>query len=160
MSRMDGIQSQAREVFLKSHLRYSSHCWGWGQITNNLMKDGLTRRDIFETGSYLKNKMADQKPISQGRHSGFRETKLYHLQWVWSNKQSNAQWNLQTKRRRIVPGRTDPQFGLHRTDPPTTTCLIVFVVTVVLSISFDWIGESFDISGAFLPGKGMKQSFM
>ena len=52
----------------------------------------------------------------------------------------------------VIPGHTDPQLGLYRTDAPTTNILCVMTFAV-LAISMGWIAKVFDVTTAFLSGK-------
>ena len=61
---------------------------------------------------------------------------------------------LEAKSRLIIPGHTDPEIGMHRTDAPTTTHLAVIVAaTIAVSLGFDI--ETFDVTTAFLSGMAM-----
>ena len=55
------------------------------------------------------------------------------------------------KSRMVIPGHEDPQFGLFRTDAPTTSPLAVLVCATI-AVSLDWGFEVFDVSTAFLSG--------
>ena len=75
------------------------------------------------------------------------------MRYVRTNKNKETK-ALEAKSRLIIPGHTDPELGLHRTDAPTTTHLAVIVAaTIAVSLGFDI--ETFDVTTAFLSGMAM-----
>lgn len=60
------------------------------------------------------------------------------------------------KSRTIIPGHKDPQLGLYRTYTPTTS-LIALYCSVLVAVSLEWEGSTFDVTTAFLKGEEMKR---
>jgi len=75
------------------------------------------------------------------------------MRYVRTNRSKEAD-ELEAKSRLIIPGHTDPQLGLYRTDAPTTNHLSV-VMCAVIAISYGFDLETFDVMTAFLSGMKM-----
>ena len=73
------------------------------------------------------------------------------MRFVRTNR-SRQPDELIAKSKLIIPGHTDPQLGLYRTDAPTTSGLAVMVVAT-LAAGRGWYLRFFDVSTAFLSGK-------
>ena len=55
------------------------------------------------------------------------------------NKPQDDPSNIDAKSRLVIPGHTDPQLGLYRTDAPTTGAIVVIVcVQIALSKGGSW----------------------
>ena len=74
------------------------------------------------------------------------------MRYVRVDRRANPGEALDAKSRLILPGHTDPELGLHRTDSPTTSTLAV-IVCAILARCLDWGTEVFDVTTAFLSGK-------
>ena len=124
---------------------------------NETEKRAFAKSDIEEWRNWIRNKAVDTKPLTHDEGKKIPKDKIITspMRHVRTNKGTGEE-DLIAKSRIIIPGHTDPQIGLYRSDAPTTTCLAVFVVAA-LAVSFDWIGEVFDISSAFLSGLPMER---
>ena len=120
-------------------------------------RKAFNEADLEEWRQWIRKEAIETVPLSWEEASKIPKDQIISapMRHVRTNKGMDD-YDLIAKSRMIVPGHLDPQIGLHRTDAPTTTCLAVFIISI-LAVSFGWWGEIFDVNGAFLSGKPMER---
>ena len=116
-------------------------------------KQAFDEADAAEWKQWLISGAVVLVPASQ--ESGIRKDQIFSapMRFVRTNKAKES-GHLQAKSRLIIPGHRDPQFGLYRTDAPTTSGLAVMVVATIAAAQ-GWFIRFFDVMTAFLSGKAI-----
>ena len=123
-------------------------------------KRKFAEADLAEWRQFIINQAVDLVPISEEGNISKDKMISAPMRYVRTNKNKDAKGAfakaLEAKSRLIIPGHTDPELGLHRTDAPTTTHLaVITAATLAVCLGFDI--ETFDVTTAFLSGMEMKR---
>ena len=117
-------------------------------------KEGQHRTsDLDEWRQWIANKAVELVPEEIEKTIPAEKIITAPMRFVRTNKGKDSS-SLEAKSRLVIPGHTDPQLGLYRTDAPTTSHLAV-IVCAILSMSLGWGIEIFDVTTAFLSGMAM-----
>ncbi len=109
--------------------------------------------DLNEWRQWIVNKAVEIVPESEENNIPTEKIISTPMRYVRTNK-SSEDGQLEAKSSLVLPGHTDPELGLYRTDAPTTSHLAV-VVCAALALSFGFDIETFDVVTAFLSGMAM-----
>ena len=120
---------------------------------NKEEKGKFDEADLSEWRQFILNKAVELVPRAEEGTIPKEKIISAPMRYVRTNKNKDTKI-LEAKSRLIIPGHTDPEIGMHRTDAPTTTHLAVIVAaTIAVSLGFDI--ETFDVTTAFLSGMAM-----
>ena len=103
--------------------------------------------DLAEWRQWIANKAVDL--VENEQDIGKDKVVSAPMRYVRVNRGQDGE--IEMKSRLVIPGHTDPQLGLFRTDSPTTSGLAVLVCTVI-ALAYDWSFLLFDVMTAFLSG--------
>ena len=114
-------------------------------------RSAFNKSDAEEWDQWVKNRVI--RVLTPQEERRVPKDKIFSspLRFVRTNKGEKIK-ELIAKSRIVVPGHKDPDLGEFRTDSPTTSTLAVQIAATI-AVSKDWIGETFDVSTAFLSGK-------
>ena len=109
--------------------------------------------DLAEWRQWIINKAVDLVPAAKEAKIPKEKIISAPMRYVRTNRSKEIK-ALEAKSRLIIPGHTDPELGLYRTDAPTTTHLaVIAAATIAIRLGFDI--ETFDVQTAFLSGMEM-----
>jgi hypothetical protein len=111
----------------------------------------FSKADASEWSQWLSNQVVRVLTPEEERHIPRSKIFSAPMRFVRVNKDKSLQ-KLEPKSRIVIPGHKDPELGQFRTDSPTTSTLAVQVAASIAA-SYGWLGETFDVSTAFLSGK-------
>ncbi len=109
--------------------------------------------DSNEWRQWIGNKAIDIVPESEERNISTDKIISAPMRYVRTNK-SSEDGQLEATARFVLPGHTDPELGLYRTDAPATSHVTV-VVCAALALSLGLDIETFDVVTALLSGMTM-----
>ena len=110
--------------------------------------------DRKEWQQWIDHKVIRVVPPAEARR--IPKDQIIHLpmRFVRTNKATERLAPLVAKSRIIIPGHLDPEVGQHRTDSPTAAVLATRILKF-LAVSRGYVLYIFDVSTAFLRGKGL-----
>ena len=111
--------------------------------------------DWQEWKQWVANRAVDIVPAGEERNIPSELIIAAPMRFVRTNRGKESD-ELEAKSRLVIPGHTDPQLGLYRTDAPTTSHLAVMMCAIV-SVALEWSLETFDVTTAFLSGMAMSR---
>jgi hypothetical protein len=122
-------------------------------------KKAFDEAGVAEWRQWFANGSVANVPRDQG--ASVPKDKIFSAPMCYINaNKSKEAGALQAKSRLIIQGHQDPQFGLHRTDAPTTLGLAVMAVAASAAAK-GCFTLFFDVSTAFVPGtEAVRQVFI
>ena len=114
----------------------------------------FAKSDLAEWEAWEKNKVVRRLSPEEAKRVPSHRVFRVPARVVRTNKAALGSDLLQAKSRIVLPGHTDPDLGMVRTDSPTTQESAVRLA-LCLAASRNWLVFLFDVSTAFLSGKAV-----
>ena len=95
--------------------------------------------DLAEWRQWIINQAVDLVPAAEEAKVPKGKIISAPMRYVRTNRSKDVKASaLEAKSRLIIPGHTDPELGLYRTDAPTTTQLaVITAATLAMSLGLD-----------------------
>ena len=119
---------------------------------DNKEKEKFDKADMDEWRQWILNGAVERVSPEKEKQVSTKKIITAPMRYVRKNKDKDG--GLEAKSRLVIPGHTDPQIGLYRTDAPTTSHVSVMLCSVV-AVCLGWSFAVFDVSTAFLSGLAM-----